>query len=98
METRKVVINRCFGGFGLSKKALNLLKQKKGTQGELYPWDICRWDPDLVSVVEELGEEANDSCAELVIVEVPMGKKFIIDEYDGSERISFADDVEWIIL
>lgn len=98
METRKVVINGCFGGFGLSEKAMNLLKKKKGVEDRLYDWDLCRWDPDLVSVVEELGKEANGSCAELAIVEVPVGNKFIIDEYDGSERITFADNVEWIIL
>ena len=55
---RKVVINRCFGGFGLSQEALKLLGQE---------WDSIYWPDDkrtdslLVEVVEELGERASGS-------------------------------------
>ena len=53
---RKVVINKCFGGFGLSKEALNLLGQESDS---FYWMDDKRTDSLLVEVVEELGERAS---------------------------------------
>lgn len=96
MESVKVIINGCFGGFGLSPKALDMISAKKGH--EISEYDIERWDPDLVAVVEELGQEANGQCAELKIVEILKGKKFIITEYDGTEGLMIADEVDWIVL
>jgi len=52
-----------------------------------YVGDPDRDDPDLIKVVEELGEEANDSYSKLVIVEIPDGVDWEIDEYDGYETI-----------
>lgn len=50
-----------------------------------------RADPDLIKVVEELGsghrKGASGKCADLVIVEIPDGIKYEIDEYDGLETI-----------
>lgn len=36
MKTRKVVINKCYGGFGLSHKAVMRYAELKGIK--LYPW------------------------------------------------------------
>jgi len=49
-----------------------------------------RSDKFLVQVVEELGEKANGSCAELKVVEIPDGIDYEIEEYDGMEWISEA--------
>jgi hypothetical protein len=49
--------------------------------------DIPRDDPDLVRVVEELGEKANGRCANLAVVDVPDDVSWYIDEYDGSESV-----------
>lgn len=46
-----------------------------------------RTDPDLIAVVEELGEKANGRCARLEIVEIPEDIEWVIDEYDGVEKI-----------
>lgn len=95
----KIVINRCYGGFGLSKDAIDLLQMKKGAgrigdmfidrNGDevdlLYP---PRDDKDLVEVVEELGGEASGGCADLKIVEVPDDVKWHIEEYDGLEHVA----------
>lgn len=59
--------------------------------------DISRSDPDLVKVVEELGEAANGHCASLCIDEVPAGEKYRIDEYDGNESVMKQSDYEWEI-
>ena len=50
--------------------------------------EINRDDPDLIRVVEELGEEANGHNASLKIIEIPSDVKWIIEEYDGSEWVA----------
>ena len=95
----KVVINRCYGGFGLSKLAMESYAQRKGLQ--LGNWnqtfgfyegisdhDIPRDDKDLVEIVESLGSLANGSCAELSVIEIPAGVNWYVEEYDGMERIA----------
>jgi hypothetical protein len=86
----KIVINKCFGGFGLSDKAVNLYLEKKG--GEPSPdfrvYYIDRTDPVLVDVVETLGEKANTKYSLLSVVEIPDGISYEIDEYDGVEHIA----------
>lgn len=130
----KLVVNRRFGGFGLSDKAVEMVMNKKGLNcfryvlenGEYikcesfdnnwnthymnthymtedlgnmlnihelpsgvywYDRSIDRDDPDLISVVEELGEEANGVYAELEVVEIPDDVNWEIDDYDGYETI-----------
>lgn len=95
----KVVINTCYGGFGLSDKASYALAELKGVKLEVHmnfagstifknmPV-IDRDDPDLVRVVEELGEEADGTFAKLKVVEIPDDVKWDIEEYDGSEWIA----------
>ena len=130
----KIVINTCYGGFGLSeagmlaygaRKGLTLYPEKgvltktywtvppeermvevtslqwvtmsrperadynkKYNSQTIYDGDIDRDDPDLVAVVEELGERANGECASLRVVEVPDGVAWEIAEYDGLERVA----------
>lgn len=152
----KVVINKCFGGFGLSEKAILWLANRNSsvieysTFEEYYGADedgfvkkvdfvsdelitsmvpvadyhadrmngrghkpvefngkivglkdlelgiddfeeskaVIRRHPDLVEVVEVLGSEANGTFADLVVVEIPDGVEYVIEEYDGSEHIA----------
>lgn len=49
--------------------------------------DIKRNDPDLVAIVEELGEKANGTCAELKIIEIPDNIQWEINNYDGLESV-----------
>ena len=83
----KIVINRCFGGFGLSEVALNRYKQETG-KDHVYDWEILRDDPVLVSIVEELTEDSWGAYSELAIVEVPAGVEWEIAEYDGTEWVA----------
>lgn len=108
---RKIVINDCFGGFGLSHAAmmryadlknLNMIVVQK--ESSLIPYEyylneihednyfwccqISRDDPELVRVVEELGEAANGFSAELKVVSVPMDVNWHIAEYDGIEHVA----------
>jgi hypothetical protein len=91
MDTFKIVINTCYGGFGLSDEAEVMWREvKKVADPEDY-YDIQRDDPDLVRIVETLCEKANSRYSELKVVEVPMwlqGKGWTIEEYDGVEHIA----------
>lgn len=49
---------------------------------------IDRADPDLIKVIESLGEKANGSHAKLEIVEIPDGTDWEVEEYDGREWIA----------
>jgi hypothetical protein len=85
----KIVINKCYGGFGLSKEAMDLYLEKKGMQGEkIHPLEIERDDPVLVEVVEELGILASGNYAEVEVVDIPDDVKWEIEEYDGNEWVA----------
>jgi len=81
----KIVINKCFGGFGLSKAALKRYAEISGIVSE--DLEIPRDDPALVQTVEELGKKANDSYSELKVVDVPDDVEWQIHYYDGLEHI-----------
>lgn len=150
----KVVINKCYGGFGLSHQAVMEYAKRKGMTLYAYAhpqtdcgcdWDkyilidqtvkndvsimatdqqdsivvlneynghciyystnrilengtfppksyfdyyyIERDDPDLIAVVEELGEVADGFCSKLKIVEIPNGTDWAISDYDGMESV-----------
>jgi hypothetical protein len=66
-------------------------KNTGGCMNNRY-WDSWtrenRTHPLVIRVIEELGEAANDGCAELSIVEIPDGTSYEISEYDGREHIA----------
>lgn len=50
--------------------------------------EIKRDHPELIRLIEEMGDAVNGACAELRIVEIPDGVEFCIEEYDGNEHIA----------
>jgi len=89
----KIVINKCYGGFGLSKEAEELYIQKKNISGPLRG-DILRNDSVLVEVVETLGDKASGIYSKLKVVEIPDDvTDWRIEEYDGWEHI--AEGRKW---
>jgi hypothetical protein len=86
---RRIVINDCFGGYGLSDDALEEYKRMACIDDEEFTdQDIDRDDPYLVRLVEEWGERAEDNFAQLKIVDIPSDVDWIIQEYDGHEWIA----------
>ena len=83
----KIVINTCYGGFGLSKEALALYNERSGAV-VTYDFNIKRDDPILVEIVEQLGEAAGHCFAELKVVEIPDDVEWEIGDYDGKELIA----------
>ena len=85
----KVVINGCFGGFGLSDAALEEYKGRRDiTDPDFYYYDIPRDCPVLVSMVEEQGTAINGAFSDLKVVEIPDDVNWYIGEYDGLEHVA----------
>lgn len=130
----KIVINACYGGFGLSEEGMRVYAERKGLT--LYPESVSRlsktywlvpeserskcfgkdWkdlndeerkernrlhseqtlsahniernDPDLVATVESLQGKASSQLSELMVVEIPDGVVWNIEEYDGLEHVA----------
>jgi hypothetical protein len=89
----KVVYNKSFGGFKLSDIAVELLIQR-GLPRDPYCTKIPRHHPELVAIVEILGEKANGDFSQLNVTEVT--GKYIIDEYDGQETIKEEHEIPFI--
>jgi hypothetical protein len=53
-----------------------------------YDFYEDRSDPDLIAVIEEMGDESNGWAAEIGIVEIPDDVKWHIHEYDGIEHVA----------
>jgi hypothetical protein len=99
MNSMKVVINRDYRGFGLSKPAIRLYNQltqwrimvptgigKKPHGDRIFDFEVDRDDPVLVQVVETLGyKAASGEFSKLGIVEVSLA--YDIKNYDGKETV-----------
>jgi len=97
----KVVINTMFGGFGLSDEAMLELERKGVVElirsdDKFMPLmlDILvedtikfRSHPELIRIVEEMGEDSFGPFAQLDVIDVPDDIEVYIDSYDGMESI-----------
>lgn len=88
----KVVINKRYGGFSLSEEGMREYCTLKGCEWtprtHVYEHNIPRDDPDLVAVVEKLGERSWGRYAKLIVIEIPDDLLWQVEEYDGMEHIS----------
>lgn len=93
----KLVINRCYGGFSLSKEqalALGVPEDElyEGIGGTITYYggnDIDRNDPKLIEVVEMNLPSA--WASDLQVVEIPDNAFYKIEEYDGWEHIVWSE-------
>ena len=91
----KVVINTCYGGFGLSEDAKERYIELSGQKPDSW-YDLKRNDKYLVQVVEELGVWSYGPCALLKVVDIEPGRWYRIKEYDGYEDIQYRGiDADW---
>ena len=91
--SKKVAINRCFGGFSLSLEAKNMYMDR--TKDVPKPRDfyvdasIARDDPDLIAVIECLGSVASSGrYSKLQIITIPNDVDWEVKDYDGVEWIA----------
>ena len=90
----KIVINTCFGGFGLSEegetrfRVLNNGNSFDAVCDALdWGWNV-RTNAILVQLIEEDAELYGGRHAELKVVEVPDDVDWYIHDYDGIEHIA----------
>lgn len=92
-ELTKVVINTRNGGFGLSNEGIQLYK--KLNNGVCENRSLCRHDPLLIKVVEDLGEVSYGKYAGLTIIRIPSVFRdcYRINEYEGEESIDLSSNL-----
>jgi len=84
----KIVINGCYGGFGLSKRVMKAL-------GIEHEYEVARTDKRLIELVERCGSDyvSRGDCTSLEVVEIPdEATDWTIREYDGLETIIYVVD------
>lgn len=96
----KIAINKCFGGWAVSKAVYDALGFEWDGYGFLGNKDFgiesddylaFRSDPRLIAAIEQVGiKQAAGELAELAIVDIPDGLAYAIDEYDGIETVHEA--------
>lgn len=98
-STTELVINKRYGGYGLSDAAAREVARRhgleleeetghlfvKGTEFKTIDDMIPRNDPHLIAVVKEMGEAANGQSAKLAVVEVAC--TIDIEDHDGREDV-----------
>lgn len=100
----KIIANGCYGGFGISEKALVWFREKMGQEAVgvsnlslsmAIEYSISRNHPLLVECFEEMGsEEMSGRSAKLYMHEGP-DEAYWIQEYDGSESVRTMSDSPW---
>lgn len=82
----KVVINRTFGGFSVSKeiaRELNLTDR----------WDVDRTDERLIEAVIKDPKRASGEFAKLKVAEIPdEATDWDLKEYNGAETVLYVID------
>jgi len=93
----KVAINRCWGGFSVSKAVFKELgiewdgygfleNEEFGIESDEYL--EFRAHPRLIEAIEKIGcKKASGNMANIVIVSIPDDIKWHIDDYDGQESV-----------
>jgi hypothetical protein len=94
--SQRIVINRCYGGFGLSMEAEKRYRELAVPEEKVFwTYDIKRNSPFLLQVIDELGEEiASAAFANLKVIEIPEGVKWHIADCHGMEHIA-EDHQQW---
>ena len=82
----KIVINDCYGGFGIRDDIMNYLRSYDVNEENL------RTNPILIGLIES-GREVSAEYADLKVVDIPdESTDYLIDEYDGMESILYVID------
>ena len=96
----KVVINKTYGGFSVTKEVFKELNIKRNGYGFLHSKDFgidsknsyqYRTDNRLIKAIQKIGEEASSGDhTELRVISIPDDVEWDIEEYDGAEWVAEA--------
>ncbi len=83
----KIVINKCYGGFSMSKLVFDELEIEYNDYGFL-PDNIDRTSKKLIKAIEKIGlKESSGEYAKLSIIEIPDNIDWFISNFDGMESV-----------
>jgi len=87
----EVLINVKYGGFQLSEEVLSFYSEATGSSKIFIDEVDFRTDPILLDIVKKLGLEKSGAgrgtMLNIVTIDVPLGWKIEIEEYDGIEDV-----------
>lgn len=87
----KLVVNACYGGFGIKKDVLKSLNYDTSIWSMRRDNDLRR-DSRIIEMLEN-GEDISDDCSELVVVTLPDNcTDYYITDYDGIESVLYVVD------
>jgi hypothetical protein len=96
-EEIEILINICYGGWNISKKAIELYKLRNpsyNVTGNVFDYFFDRHEPILVQIYKELGDNFDDKYSKTKIKKIlkKYENYYDIDEYDGKEcvRINYT--------
>jgi len=104
----KIVINKCFGGFGASPELYKELgiewdgygyldNDNFGIKSDNYM--AYRTNEKLINAIEKIGEEkASGKMAKLSVVDIPDDVCWEIDEYDGIETVEECHRLKVLVV
>ena len=83
----EIVVNRCWGGFGLSEKACKEL-------GVESYYEVDRTNPKLIEMVKTWDpQDVNAWGSTLKVIELPFKTSdWVINDYDGMEIVYYVVD------
>ena len=98
-EVIEILYNTKYGGWGISKKAIELYKLRRSGLSEIEKDDYsssssfssfsCRNDPILIEIYKELGNDFDSKFSRSAIKKIPKKYEnyYYIEEYDGKEWV-----------
>ena len=82
------------------KYNMEFVPNEKGGITQLKVWDDPKYKELIQKMIDYCESKWEDGYSggvqDLVVVWIPQGSKFIIEEYDGSESIQLMDETNWI--
>lgn len=91
-EEIEILLNICYGGWNISKKAIELYKLRNPSYNVTendYVYYFNRHDPILVQIYKELGDNFDGKYSKTKIKKIlkKYENYYYIDEYDGKEWV-----------
>ena len=89
--TFEVMVNRCYGGFGLSQAAMDEYRRRCPSSSTVCDCDLSRHDAVMIQIVKDLGSaaaSAQHASVQLLRVPSEYVHHYTIEEYDGMESVA----------
>ncbi len=110
MGNRQVAYNSAYGGFEISElclewlcdhgneTALSIRRNNQYDSQHGMPWTGTRHDPMLILAIETLGNEKASGPVSSIFIHQLNGDRYVIQEYDGLERVLEPGEIEWVSI